>query len=70
LGQGQEQIPAEIEGEALEVAFNVRYVLEGLKAMSSTQVRMELNSATAPVIFSPLGEAKMTYLVMPIQLRS
>jgi len=70
LGQGQEQIPAEIEGEALEVAFNVRYVLEGLKAMSSAQVRMELNSATAPVIFSPLGEAKMTYLVMPIQLRS
>ncbi len=70
LGQGQEQIPAEIAGEALDVAFNVRYVLEGLKAMSSTHVQMELNSATAPVIFSPLGESQMTYLVMPIQLRS
>ncbi|APB33987.1 DNA polymerase IF1 subunit beta [Gloeomargarita lithophora Alchichica-D10] len=69
LGQGQEQIPAEIEGEALDVAFNVKYVLEGLKAMQSSQVQMQLNSATAPVIFSPLGELKMTYLVMPIQLR-
>jgi len=69
LGQGQEQIPAEIEGEALEVAFNVKYVLEGLKAMSTSQVQMQLNSATAPVIFSPLGDVKMTYLVMPIQLR-
>lgn len=69
LGQGQEQIPAEIEGEALDVAFNVKYVLEGLKAMHSSQVQMQLNSATAPVIFSPLGDVKMTYLVMPIQLK-
>ncbi len=68
LGQGQEQIPAEIEGDALDVAFNVKYVLEGLKAMHSSQVQMQLNSATAPVIFSPLGDVKMTYLVMPIQL--
>ncbi|MEN9217335.1 MAG: DNA polymerase III subunit beta [Gloeomargarita sp. HHBFW_bins_162] len=69
LGQGQEQIPADIDGEALDVAFNVKYVLEGLKAMHSPQVQMQLNSATAPVIFSPLGDVKMTYLVMPIQLR-
>ncbi len=69
LGQGQEQIPAEIEGEALDVAFNVKYVLEGLKAMPTSQVQMQLNSATAPVIFSPLGELNMTYLVMPIQLK-
>lgn len=69
LGQGQERIAADIEGEALEVAFNVRYILEGLKAMNASQVRIQLNSATAPVIFSPLGETKMLYLVMPIQLR-
>jgi len=70
LGQGQEQIPAEVEGEALDVAFNVKYVLEGLKAMSTSQVQMQLNSATAPVVFSPLGEDKWLYLVMPIQLRN
>ncbi|MCS7032118.1 MAG: DNA polymerase III subunit beta [Gloeomargarita sp. SKYG116] len=69
LGQGQERIAAEIDGEALEVAFNVRYILEGLKAMDASQVQIQLNSATAPVIFSPLGGTKMLYLVMPIQLR-
>ncbi|MEN9228833.1 MAG: DNA polymerase III subunit beta [Gloeomargarita sp. GMQP_bins_120] len=69
LGQGREQLAAEIEGEALEVAFNVRYILEGLKAMNASQVQIQLNSATAPVIFAPLGETQMLYLVMPIQLR-
>ena len=66
LGQGQEQIPAEIQGGSLDVSFNLKYVLEGLKAMNTSQVQMQLNSSRSPVIFVPLGDLKMTYLVMPI----
>lgn len=51
------------------IAFNVKYLMDGLKALGSTEISMQLNSATQPVIFTPLGGLKMTYLAMPVQLR-
>jgi DNA polymerase-3 subunit beta len=33
-------------------------------------IQIQLNAATSPVILSPLGGLKMTYLVMPVQLRN
>lgn len=70
VGSGREAIPAQISGEGMDIAFNVRYLLDGLKAINTTHVQMQLNTATSPVVLSPLGDLKMTYLVMPVQVRS
>lgn len=70
VGSGRESIPAQISGEDLEIAFNIRYLLEGLKELPSSEVQIHLNQALTPVIFTPLGGLKMTYLAMPVQLRN
>lgn len=70
FGSGEESLSAQISGEDLEIAFNVRYLVEGLKAMDSTEIQLQLNSETTPVIVSPLSGRKMTYLIMPIQIRA
>ena len=70
VGSGRESLPAQISGEPLDVAFNVKYLLDGLKSFSTTEVQLQLNTATSPVILHPLGGTKMTYLVMPVQIRS
>ena len=70
VGNGEETIAAQITGEGLEVAFNVKYLVDGLKVMNTTEVQIQLNTATSPAILSPLGSLKMTYLVMPVQVRS
>jgi len=70
VGKGQESLPAQISGESLEVAFNVRYLMDGLKAFNTSEVQMQLNKATSPSVLTPLGSVKMTYLVMPVQVRS
>lgn len=69
FGSGEESLPAQISGTDLEVAFNVKYLIDGLKAMTASEVQIQMNAATAPVILSPLSGTKMTYLIMPIQLR-
>jgi DNA polymerase-3 subunit beta len=69
VGSAQESIPAQITGESIDIAFNVKYLMDGLKAFKGNEIQMQLNEATQPVIFTPLGELKMTYLVMPVQLR-
>ena len=70
VGSGKETVPAQVSGADLEIGFNVRYLLEGLKAIPSTEVQLQFNSATSPAVVTPLGGTKMTYLVMPVQLRS
>jgi len=70
VGSGRETVPAQISGDSLEIAFNVRYLLEGLKVINTSEVQMQFNAATSPAIVSPLGGLKMTYLIMPVQIRS
>lgn len=70
VGSGLEVVPAQVSGESLDIAFNVRYLLDGLKALGTTEVQMKFNTATSPSILVPLGALQMTYLVMPIQIRS
>jgi DNA polymerase-3 subunit beta len=70
VGSGKETIPAQITGEELDIAFNVKYLMEGLKVITTAEVQMQLNTATTPAIVNPLGGTKMTYLVMPVQIRS
>jgi DNA polymerase III subunit beta len=70
VGSGREALPAQISGDDLDIAFNVRYLLEGLKALNTTEVQMQFNTSTSPSILTPLGGLKMTYLVMPVQVRS
>ncbi|MEL7036514.1 MAG: DNA polymerase III subunit beta [Cyanobacteria bacterium J06592_8] len=71
VGNALESLSAQVSGEEpKELAFNVKYLMEGLKVLNTTEIQIQLNSATSPVILTPLGGLKMTYLVMPVQLRT
>ncbi|WP_414563458.1 MULTISPECIES: DNA polymerase III subunit beta [unclassified Anabaena] len=70
VGSGRESMSAQISGEDIEIAFNIKYLMEGLKELPSSEIQMHLNQALTPVIFTPLGGLKMTYLAMPVQLRN
>ncbi|MEO1761685.1 MAG: DNA polymerase III subunit beta [Cyanobacteria bacterium J06629_18] len=70
IGSGMESMSAQIKGDDIDIAFNIKYLMEGLKALPSVEIQMQLNNNLAPVIFSPVGGVKMTYLAMPVQLRS
>ncbi len=71
VGSGRESMSAQIStDEPEEIAFNVKYLIEGLKAIpSASEISIQLNTATSPVVLNPLGGLKMTYLIMPVQLR-
>jgi DNA polymerase-3 subunit beta len=69
VGSGRESISAQITGESLDIAFNVKYAMESLKNISATEILIKLNSATSPVVLSPLTGVKMTHLIMPVQMR-
>ncbi len=69
-GSGRESLPAQISGADLDIAFNVKYLMDGLKTVPTQEITISMNGPLEPVILTPLGGIKMTYLVMPVQLRS
>jgi DNA polymerase-3 subunit beta len=69
LGNGKESISAQITGDSMDIGFNIRYLMEGLKAISTNEIKFNLNQPTQPVIITPLGGLQMTYLIMPVQLK-
>ena len=71
IGNANESIPVSYSGENFDIAFNVRYLLEGLKVIASENVLLKCNIATTPAVFVPEDNLNsFTYLVMPVQVRS
>lgn len=69
VGSAKQSMSAQIVGESIEIAFNIKYLMDGLRALPANEIKMQLNEGDRPVIFTPLGGIKMTYLVMPVQMR-
>jgi DNA polymerase-3 subunit beta len=70
VGSGSEAVAAVIDGDPVQIAFNVRYLLDGLKAMAAEQVVLHCNAPTTPAVLRAVEDAAFTYLVMPVQIRS
>ena len=71
VGSGSESLAAELSGDAIQIAFNVRYMLDGLKAMAGDRVVLHCNAPTTPAVLRPVEDGDgFTYLVMPVQIRS
>jgi DNA polymerase III subunit beta len=70
IGSGREVVSVSSSGEDLDFAFNIKYLMDGLKALPTNEIQMQVHTATSPIIFTPLGSLKMTYLIMPVQIRA
>jgi len=71
IGNANESIPVSYSGEDFDIAFNVRYLLDGLKVIASENVLLKCNLSTTPAVFVPEDNLNsFTYLVMPVQVRS
>ena len=71
IGSANELVPVSYDFDQFDIAFNVRYLLEGLKVISSQNVIFKCNLPTTPAVLVPEDNINsFTYLVMPVQVRS
>lgn len=74
--QASEALECVLEGDAITVAFNPQYLLDGLGALSTEYVRLGFTQETKPVEFvgltEPGGElvTDFRYLLVPIRTQS
>jgi DNA polymerase-3 subunit beta len=72
--QASEAVECSLEGDAIEIAFNPAYLLDGLSALDAPITRLSFTQATRPAVLSGLAEAgaapsdEYRYLLMPVRL--
>jgi DNA polymerase-3 subunit beta len=71
LGEGQDEIPARYLGDPLDIGFNGLYLLEILRYMPTSEVKLTFKHAERAATVEPEGwddPARYMCLVMPLRL--
>lgn len=69
-GTFYEELPAEIDGLGLEIAFNPRYLSDVLKVTDEEKARLQFTTPLSPCIIKSAGEGDYKYLVLPLRVKS
>jgi DNA polymerase-3 subunit beta len=65
-GDNVAQIDASVDGEEIEIAFNVRYMAQVLNVLNTPQVALETTRATEPGVIKPVGSDEYVHIIMPM----
>lgn len=72
MGDAAEELPAEIDGDGLTIAFNPTFLLAGLDATGTQRIRVELRDGLKPAVLRPEADGEETddlvYLLMPMRV--
>jgi DNA polymerase-3 subunit beta len=72
-GSAEEELPVEYSGDAVTIAFNPGYLLDGLGAVRTQKVHLSFTTPSRPALLKPVDEdgnvaPGYLYLLMPVRL--
>ena len=67
-GDNAARIDAEVSGEDLVIAFNIRYLMDWLNSVDMPQVKLGFTNASNPGLFVPVGNDDYVHVIMPMQI--
>jgi DNA polymerase-3 subunit beta len=76
IGEAEEALQGTLSGDDLQIAFNPRYLTDGLDAANTDQVALEFRDELKPAVIRPVASgddadetgADFLYLLMPVRL--
>jgi len=67
-GSSENSIDASVEGPAMKIAFNVRFLREVLEVIKSPSVILLTNASNTPGMVQPAGDEDFKHVIMPMHL--
>ena len=68
VGDSKAEMPAEVEGSEIQIAFNARYVLDALGVIGEDQVELLFDGPLSPGLIRPPGKEHYLYVIMPVRV--
>lgn len=66
--EAKEEIEIDYQGDAIEIGFNVTYLIDVLANSSDEMVKLELQDSAASALFSLPSQPGFKYVVMPMRI--
>lgn len=67
FGKAADNIEIEYVGDPIDIFFNVKYLIEALKHMSSDMVQISMIASLNPALIKPIADENYLHLIMPIK---
>jgi len=67
-GDNVGEMDAAVEGSPIQIAFNVKYLIDMLSAANAAQVALETSTPSSPGKFVPVGDDSFLCVVMPMHI--
>ena len=67
-GSNETTVDATIEGDPVEIAFNVRFLVDVLSVINTPNVALETTGPSAPGVIRPVGQDDFLHVIMPMHL--
>ena len=67
-GDNVGEMDAAVEGASIQIAFNVKYLIDMLSAANAAQVALETTTPSSPGKFVPVGDDAFLCVVMPMHI--
>lgn len=66
--EAEEELEVAYEGEAMEIGFNVNYLMDALGALGSSSFILDLRNSESSGLIQAMDDASARYVVMPMRL--
>ena len=66
--EAQEELEVEYDGDALDIGFNVNYLLDVLNNVPGTELECAFGDSASSALISYAGEKDFKYVVMPMRI--
>ena len=71
VGAAEDRCSIAGDGKGLEIGFNVRYLLDALRAIPPEEVMLELTNGLSPIVLTPADDKHdFAYMVLPVRIKN
>jgi DNA polymerase III subunit beta len=70
VGEEQGEVEAAIEGDAVQISFNARYLQEALQNLDHEQLALEFSGPLSPAVLRPTSDEDYVHVIMPVRTPS
>ena len=68
LGEAEEALPVEYDGDEVVIGFNSRYLLDAIGPIETDQIIIELKDGLSPGVIKGVGEEDSLCVIMPMRI--
>jgi len=68
-GDVEDNVDADFQGEAMTIAFNPNFLIDGVEAVPGDEVVLEMSDAVRPAMVHGVEDGRFRYLLMPVRVQ-